>query len=589
MSFFGKAPHWRTHRRHPLAGPRARLQVEALESRVVPYALSGGAWPHPELVTISFVPDGTIVGVTGSGYATSNLFQKLNAKFGSAAVWQAEILRAAQSWAQQTNLNFTIVADNGTPIGQGGYQQGDSGMGDVRIGGYYFGTTTLAQAYMPPPLNNYSIAGDVQFNTGLTWNINGFCFDVFTVAAHEFGHTLGLNHSLITTAEMFGLYTTAKRSLAGDDIDGIRAVYSGGARGQDAYDAAASNGTVTTATDVNSLLDPTALTALVTGDVTTTTDADYYTVSAPATTSGTFTVNVQSTGLSLLTPAATVYAADGSTVLASASGSGQLNGSTLAMTVNGVTAGQQFYVKVAGAGSTAFSTGKYAMTLNFGSGASPTVPVSSTQTLNGNPIQGGGGQAEQPGHKGGADGFAAPDDFPLTAIPMDRVAFPASGRVDAGLPVIDRISAQSAPNRGSVIVSGAAAPSSLILLGGPGGPELPSQIQTRSPELLPEPREIPKQESRPAAPPHLLPGVAPSSVEAILGQQPITSDQSQARDSYFAREAQEAAPEKVTGPAEDTVELGAFVLLAALAFIRDEERGAAGTSPTGLQGQQPRS
>ena len=55
---------------------KAHLQVEALESRMVLYSASGNVWPHPELVTISFVPDGTSL----NGYS-SNLFATFNAKF----------------------------------------------------------------------------------------------------------------------------------------------------------------------------------------------------------------------------------------------------------------------------------------------------------------------------------------------------------------------------------------------------------------------------------------------------------------------------------------------------------------------------
>jgi hypothetical protein len=64
-----------------------------------------------------------------------------------------------------------------------------------------------------------------------------------------------------------------------------------------------------------------------------------------------------------------------------------------------VYSGEQFYIKMQGADSTAFSTGNYAMTLNFGTGASPTVPLPNTTTPNGNPITGGGGEADSlPGH-----------------------------------------------------------------------------------------------------------------------------------------------------------------------------------------------
>src|SRR4051812_44601097 len=100
------------------------LQLERLEDRTVPYAVSASAWANPQLITISFVPDGTVLGSNGSTTITSNLFSSFG-RFGSAANWQKEILRAAQVWAQQTNVNFAVVSDNGAPLGSGNYQQGD--------------------------------------------------------------------------------------------------------------------------------------------------------------------------------------------------------------------------------------------------------------------------------------------------------------------------------------------------------------------------------------------------------------------------------------------------------------------------------
>ena len=42
------------------SGPRSsRPHLEELESRITPYAVSGNAWTHPELISLSFAPDGT--------------------------------------------------------------------------------------------------------------------------------------------------------------------------------------------------------------------------------------------------------------------------------------------------------------------------------------------------------------------------------------------------------------------------------------------------------------------------------------------------------------------------------------------------
>jgi hypothetical protein len=396
---------------------RAPLAVEQLEERTVLYSVTGNAWPNPQVITISFVPDGTPLSSAVGSPITSNLFSAFNAKFGSQAAWQTQVLKAAQVWAQQTNINFVVVPDSGASSGSGSYQQGDPGFGDLRIGGYVMGNSTLAVAYQPPPVNNYSIAGDITFNTGQTFNV-GSTYDLFTVATHEFGHALGLDHSNAgTTSVMYPSYTGVKTALTSDDIAGIRNIYSGNAaRSPDAYDALSPNNTLATASNITSAINPTALTALVSNlDITTTTDADYYTFTAPTGTSGTATVQVQSQGLSLLSPKVIVYSATGA-VLGSASGLNQF-GTTLDVTLTGVTAGAQYYVKVSGADTTPFSTGAYALGLNFGSGTTPVAATPSVSVANGNPISGGGGVA---------DGAGAGDSY-LNQVPVITGITPDNG------------------------------------------------------------------------------------------------------------------------------------------------------------------
>src|SRR5205823_8886878 len=82
-------------RKHNRPQPRrARLGVEQLESRLVLFSASSNAWPHPELITIGFVPDGTVIGSNAQGYITSNLQSNFNARFGSPAAWQNQVLKA---------------------------------------------------------------------------------------------------------------------------------------------------------------------------------------------------------------------------------------------------------------------------------------------------------------------------------------------------------------------------------------------------------------------------------------------------------------------------------------------------------------
>jgi hypothetical protein len=101
--------------------------------------------------------------------------------------------------------------------------------------------------YYTPLSNNsilatthYDATGDVynsfyiEFNSNKAWSTasNGESgkFDVESVAAHEFGHGLGLGHSIALYATMFESTAAgeiSKRSLHKDDIDGIKSIYRG--------------------------------------------------------------------------------------------------------------------------------------------------------------------------------------------------------------------------------------------------------------------------------------------------------------------------------------------------------------------------
>ena len=365
---------------------RSKPRVESLETRVVLYSASGNAWPNPQLVTISFMPDGTSL---GSGI-TSNLQATFNAKTSLNGKWQNIILQAAQQWAQQTNINLAVVPDNGAAEGSGSNQQGDPNFGDIRIGGYNFGSSTLALTYQPPPANNFSLAGDMTFNTGQAFNV-GTTYDLFTVALHEFGHAFGLNESSVSNSIEYGTYNGVKTGLAADDITGIRAIY-GGARRPDMYGGA--NTSLTTAASITSLINPTTMTALVPNlDIATAGQSQYFTFTAPTGTGSTLSLDVQSTGLSLLSPKVTVYGSNGTTVLASATATG-LYGTTLNVSVPSVTAGTKYYVMVQGAVTNQMGTGNYALGLNF-KGATPPVEASLVKPIaNGAVKQSGSGQAD---------------------------------------------------------------------------------------------------------------------------------------------------------------------------------------------------
>ena len=194
------------------------------------------------------MPDGT--NVAGFG---SNLFSAFNAKW-STATWEAAFQQAAATWEQVANINLVQVSDNGTPIGGGGYQQGDPAMGDIRISGLTsaaLGTGLLAYTLLPPPINGGSGPGDIIVNTSQPWQINSD-YDLLTVAIHEFGHALGMDHSSISTADMYATYNGIKQSLTADDTAGIDSIY--GPRQPDVFMANFNNSTFANAFNLVALL-----------------------------------------------------------------------------------------------------------------------------------------------------------------------------------------------------------------------------------------------------------------------------------------------------------------------------------------------
>ncbi|PWA66529.1 peptidase M10A, Metallopeptidase, catalytic domain protein [Artemisia annua] len=95
------------------------------------------------------------------------------------------------------------------------FQRGDHGDGTPFTG------RDLAHAFVPTD-------GRLHFNADIIWAIGAVpnAFDIESVALHEIGHLLGLNHSRVKNAIMFsGLSSGVTKGLNSDDIRGIRALY----------------------------------------------------------------------------------------------------------------------------------------------------------------------------------------------------------------------------------------------------------------------------------------------------------------------------------------------------------------------------
>lgn len=130
-----------------------------------------------------------------------------------------EIGRAFQLWSVASPLTFTETSQGEADINIGFVPRdhGDNSPFDGPNG-------ILAHAFQPGP----GIGGDTHFDSEETWTQDSENYNLFLVAAHEFGHSLGLSHSTDPGALMYPNYAyrdPSTYSLPQDDINGIQTLY----------------------------------------------------------------------------------------------------------------------------------------------------------------------------------------------------------------------------------------------------------------------------------------------------------------------------------------------------------------------------
>ncbi len=137
------------------------------------------------------------------------------------------VLNAINTWQKYVSINFYEISTAGQPncidISWEPISHGD---------GNNFGPSTLAHAY-------YNNNGDIHFNETYTWCLQSATggTDLYSVALHELGHSLGLNHSSLSTAVMYASYNGVPvTDLSQDDIDGIRSIYKYRSAGTNTWD-----------------------------------------------------------------------------------------------------------------------------------------------------------------------------------------------------------------------------------------------------------------------------------------------------------------------------------------------------------------
>ncbi len=134
---------------------------------------------------------------------------------------ERDLIRAAFAlWAEETPLTFNEVSDSTQADILIGWAEGEHGDGDSFDGP----GDVLAHASYPNPYEERQVF--LHFDDSERWvNSETLNVDLLTVAAHEIGHNLGLDHSIDPNALMYPSYSEPHRFLGQDDIAGVQSLY----------------------------------------------------------------------------------------------------------------------------------------------------------------------------------------------------------------------------------------------------------------------------------------------------------------------------------------------------------------------------
>ncbi|KDP45996.1 hypothetical protein JCGZ_11900 [Jatropha curcas] len=127
------------------------------------------------------------------------------------------VANAFETWATVTKFKFTSVQDYKTADLKIGFYRGEHGDGLP-----FDGPGGITAHAFAPQDGRFHYDADEKYAVGA---VQG-AFDLKTVALHEIGHLLGLQHSSLQAAVMYA-YTSrgVTKDLTADDVQGIRALY----------------------------------------------------------------------------------------------------------------------------------------------------------------------------------------------------------------------------------------------------------------------------------------------------------------------------------------------------------------------------
>jgi hypothetical protein len=342
---------------------RSKFELFQLEAREVP-AVFGQPWVDSATLDVSFAPDGTDVAGAPSD---------LGKLFGTGTAWKNEIRRALQTWSSASNINFSWATDSGTSFSMPRPLQGSTKDGDIRIAARPLSGNVLAITNPFDLVSNWS--GEIVLNSNVNFKVGSGSgtFDLYTVMLQEVGHSLGIGNSVNTNSVMFETYVGTRTKLDPSDVASAQALY--GVRQNDTHEGTSGNNSTSTASsisyvqnsqDSNSFASVSAISSLVTADISSSNDVDVYTFTAPSQVSNPYLL-LRTSGVSFLNAKVSVTDSVTKRVVLnqSASAAGENIELDLTKIPGNLVSGRKYFITVEKA-SWAYRTGRYQLLVGKG-------------------------------------------------------------------------------------------------------------------------------------------------------------------------------------------------------------------------------